>query len=132
MRETEQAEKEESSHAGKCCFLPVLWLTCNPGEFQEVINPKTAFYPCSAVFPCIENPQGILLDLLAESLDSGKASSAMRITSEQGEWEGRTEVLFCSLAGAVRVILTNPNAPGGGLRHRPAHRGSARQSGGVC
>lgn len=42
MREAEQAEKEESSHAAKCCFLPVLWLTCNPGEFQKVINPKTA------------------------------------------------------------------------------------------
>lgn len=73
MKETEQAEKEESSsHAVQCCFLSGLWLTCNTGAFQEVINPKTAFYPFYAMFPCIKNLQGILLGLLAESLASGK------------------------------------------------------------
>lgn len=111
MRETEQAEKGRKFPRWKVLLSAVLWLACNPGELQEVINPKTAFYPSSAVFPCIENPQGILLDLLAESLATGKASSAMRITSEQGEWEGRIEVLFCSLADAGQVILTEPQYP---------------------
>lgn len=62
----------------KCCSLPVLLLTCNLGELRGVINPKTAFYPFSAMFPCVKNLQGALLDLLAECLASGKTFSATR------------------------------------------------------